>query len=152
MNKFEEQSDFSEIKDRLIQVLLKGEKAFKDFLKELKTHYQEMYEEIKENGGFGELLKTFSDIAELKMETLTFSDMVDNARSKKPKECRRCCLIVLNKEMVLPEFADYSKHYFMCFLNEQNEMASDNLIYFHCNTLDEKLEKLFGDKEMIILQ
>lgn len=115
------------------------------------------FEELPDFGAIKDKLiqilsNVFFDIAELEMKTLTFSDVVDNARSRKPKECRRCCLIVLNKEMVLPEFADYSKHYFMCFLNEKNDVASDGLIYFHCNTLDEKLEKLFGDKEMIILQ
>lgn len=117
-----------------------------------KSVSKEQYDAINQYGGLGKVLQDAWSIENQSKGELALKDVIAWLKSHLPKDMRcRGCMIVLDKTLVTPTELSFPHHYYVCFLDTNNEILHEKpQIFFHCNVIDAELQQSFAGKDMII--
>lgn len=110
----------------------------------------EYLDAIRKNGGWAKFFSMMWNVQEMCREVLTMAEVVKWVQDNLPKGAKRAAMLQLPEYLVEEEHAKYKDHYGVCYLDSEDEMAGDKVLYCHCNRIDDGLYNAFGDKGMIM--
>ena len=113
---------------------------------------KEQCDAVKQYGGLGKVLQDAWNIENQCKGELTLKDVISWLKGHLPSSMKcRGCMLVLDKIMVAPADSSFSHHYYVCFLDTNNEILHEKpQVFFHSNLIDTELQRGFAGKEMII--
>lgn len=117
-----------------------------------KSASQETIDAINDYGGLGKVLQDAWNIENECKDALSLKEVISWLKAHLPKD-QRCkgCMIMMDKTLVSPDEIKFLHHYYICFLDENNEILFEKpQIFFHCNIIDADLQQSFAGEEMII--
>lgn len=113
---------------------------------------KEQHDAIKQYGGLWKVLQDAWNIENQCRGELALKEVIAWLKGHLPKDMRcRGCMVVMDKSMVTPSDISFPHHFYVCFLDANNEILHEKpQIFFHCNVVDVELKQSFAGKKMII--
>lgn len=110
----------------------------------------EYLDAIRKNGGWAKFFSMMWNVQEMCREVLTMAEVVKWVQGNLPKGAKRAAMLPLPEDLIEEERAKYKAHYSVCYLDSEDEMAGDKVLYCHCNAIDDGLKNAFGNMPMLV--